>query len=467
MNREREFIKNTVILGFGNFFPKLLSFITIPIVSGYLTKTEYGTYDYINSLVTFFAQLATLQVSTAVFRYLIESRNNKEKCKSIITNAYVFSVPLMIIVSLFPLLLFRNEIILIKILIIFYFLIYVLYGMTGQVARGLSYNKIYAVSSVVNAVINAICIVVLVYGKRQGLVGMLLALTLSYFLSTLVIFCKLKLWKYVEGRLLSISVIRELLAYSLPMIPNSISSWILKLSDRIILTSVLGAEANAIYGMANKIPSLLSLVQTVFVMAWQENASIAVNDRDADIYYTKIFKRIFVLLSTSSMLLISVTPWLFRILIKGDYGESYLQIPILVIADFFYCLCAFQGGIYIAHKKTKQVAFTTAAAAVINFLVNVSFVRCIGVTAASISTLIAYLILYCFRCYNIKSFQSVSYSLHTQLLFIPMFVITLTLFVQKNNALDIVNVSINLIIFFILNRDFVELLLKKVKKEVK
>lgn len=463
MKREHEFVKNTLILSIGNFLPRVLSIITVPIISGYLTKNEYGTYDYVNSLVTFFAHIATLQISTAAFRYLIECRSDENKSSTIITNAYAFALPLMVLVSLFPVFLFADANIWTRTLICLYFLAYVLHGMTGQIARGLSYNKVYAFSSIVNAVFNAAGIVVFVYGTRQGLIGMLLAITIAYIVSTAIIVFRLRLWQRIKIKFFSRSIIKELLSYSLPMIPNSISSWVLKLSDRVVLTSAIGAEANAIYGMANKIPSLLSMIQTVFVMSWQENASVAVNDDDADVYYTKMFKRIFVLLCSSSMVLIGCTPWLFSILIKGDYGAAYYQIPILIVADFFYCLCAFQGGIYVAHKKTKHVAITTAMAAVINFLVNIALVNYIGITAASASTLVAYFTLYCFRCHNTKSFQPLSYSLHTQFIFLPLLAFTAVVFSIKNTVMNYVNLSMSLIVFLVANREMAGMILKKVK----
>ena len=50
MNRERSLVKNTLILSIGTVIPKFASFIVLPILTGYLTKTEYGIYDLITVL---------------------------------------------------------------------------------------------------------------------------------------------------------------------------------------------------------------------------------------------------------------------------------------------------------------------------------------------------------------------------------------------------------------------------------
>ena len=41
MSREGKLAKSTLILSIGTFLPKLASFVTLPILSGYLTKPEY------------------------------------------------------------------------------------------------------------------------------------------------------------------------------------------------------------------------------------------------------------------------------------------------------------------------------------------------------------------------------------------------------------------------------------------
>ncbi len=43
-SRESKLIKNTAILSIGVFFPKLAVFITLPILTGCLSKEEYMVY---------------------------------------------------------------------------------------------------------------------------------------------------------------------------------------------------------------------------------------------------------------------------------------------------------------------------------------------------------------------------------------------------------------------------------------
>lgn len=78
MEREKALAKNTIIIGFGTFLPKVASIITLPIVTGSLTKAEYGTYDLLLTLISLVLPLATLQIQTAAFRFLVQIREKKK-----------------------------------------------------------------------------------------------------------------------------------------------------------------------------------------------------------------------------------------------------------------------------------------------------------------------------------------------------------------------------------------------------
>lgn len=102
MNRERALLKNTIIIAIGTILPKMTTFITLPVITASLTQIEYGTYDLITTLVSFFLPMFTLQVQAAAFRFLIEYRGNKIKTRSVITNILFFIIPVSIL-SLFVL----------------------------------------------------------------------------------------------------------------------------------------------------------------------------------------------------------------------------------------------------------------------------------------------------------------------------------------------------------------------------
>jgi O-antigen/teichoic acid export membrane protein len=249
------------------------------------------------------------------------------------------------------------------------------------------------------------------------------------------------------------------------MVPNNLSTWVLKLSDRLIITAFLGIEANAVYSVANKIPNILSLAQSVLVMAWHENASIAVDDADASKYYTEMLDTTFSLMFGCTALLIAGTPIMFWLLIKGDYAEAYYQMPLLILAMFFFVMSSFFGGIYIAHKRTANVGITTVVAAIVNLSIDLLFVRVIGIWAGSISTLVAYFVLYIYRMLNCQKFQPLNVNYKKQILQILALIIMLVMCFMQQKVINCTNFVVGITLFCIFNREMVGKIANKVLKK--
>ena len=62
MSREGKLAQNTLILSIGTFLPKFAALVTLPILTGYLTKEEMGTYDLVTVLVSLILPSATLKL---------------------------------------------------------------------------------------------------------------------------------------------------------------------------------------------------------------------------------------------------------------------------------------------------------------------------------------------------------------------------------------------------------------------
>lgn len=462
MRREEQLQKNTFILALGNFLPKLVSIVTLPIVTACLTKSEYGTYDLISTMVMLLIPIATLQIQSSAFRFLIDCRSDQQKSASVITNILIVIFPASFIVSIGIILFWPNMIIGVKALIGVYFFLDAIQSTVGQVARGLGMNRVYSAASVILSVINGIGIILALSIKNTGLIGVIASLVVANIVAILYQIAMIKIWRYIRLSKIALNVIKKLLKYSWPMVPNNLSSWVLRLSDRLIITAVLGVEANAIYAVANKIPNLLSIAQSVMVMAWQENASLAVKDKDASEYYSKMFIRIFSLMIGCTALLIGFMPMIFRLLIRGDYDASYIQMPILILGMFFYCMSSFQGGIYIAHKKTTSVGITTIIAAGVNLFVNLLLVKFIGITASSLSTLTAYLFLYIFRQIDIQKYQKIDFHIKKQVCYIFIIIVMLILCYMRIFWGDTINILLGIVVFIILNNSIFKWIILKV-----
>ena len=423
MSREKALVKNTAIISIGTFLPKVVSFITLPIVTAGLTQIEYGTYDLITILVSFFLPMVTLQIQAAAFRFLLDYRENKEETDRVITNVFLFviSVSFFSLVLLFFILSFLSMAV--RLLICLYFFCDILVLSARQIVRGLDNNMLYSFSAVLESALNMILIVSTIKIGGGGITALMFSLTTATMAGLLILLIKGNFVERFDLSLADRALLFEMLHYSLPLVPHVLSDWILRLSDRIVITTFMGLEATAIYAVANKIPAILTLVQNTFSYAWQENASLASNDVDEDIYYTQMFQTVAKILSGATALLIAVTPVIFKILVKGDYEEAYRQMPILLLGMFFSIYSAFIGGIYVAHKKTKNMALTTMAAAGINLILDLLLINQLGIYAASISTLCSYIFLMVYRMWDIRKSHKIIYKIKQLILYIFMMIV--------------------------------------------
>ena len=410
--------------------------MTLPILTGYLTKEQYGTLDLVSLLVSLLLPVATLQIHTAAFRFLIDHKHDREKAKLYFSNILAFVA--------------------LKIWICIYFLFDILVAEARQITRGLSRNLDYSISSIVSAMVRMVFIVLLVKALHYELTGAVVALAISPVLSLAYLFVRVRMYELIDFSLFDPQVLKEMLAYSWPMVPNNMSMWVMRVSDRFVVTLFMGVAANAVYAVANKIPSLLSLAQSTFTLAWQENASIVSKDKDAAEYYSKMFSVMLNLYAGFLGLLIACTPILFALLIRGSYEEAYQQMPVLFLGMFFSCMSTFLGGIYIAFKATKSVGISTMLAALCNFVVDLALIRYIGLYAASGSTLISYAFLFAYRMADVRKLVAIRYNVWQMIFTMSFLIVESALCYINSFYTNCVNVVLGTIIFLVLNKELVK-----------
>ena len=469
MSREGKLAKNTLILSIGTFLPKLASIITLPVLTGCLTQSEMGTYDVILILESLFLPTATLQIQTAAFRFLIDARDDKEKVKEIMTTIMVFAVPVSI-AALAVLYFVMGKVnrmaqmdSSVRILICMYFFIDSLVSISLQMVRGINDNMVYSISAILSSVGKMIFAVICVYWLRAGLKGTVISLLMSVVFALAFLIFKAKIYRYIDLRYFNRRKLGEMLRYSWPMVPNCMSSWIMRVSDRFVVIFFMGIEANAVYVVANKIPGLLSIAQNTFTMAWQENASVVSKDRDASEYYSSMFRTMFDLMAGFFGLLIAATPVLFKLLIRGNYAAAYKQIPILFLGMFFFSMSTFLGGIYVAYKESRSVGITTTAAAAMNLIVDIATIRWIGLYAASGSTLVSYLFLFIYRSIDVQRIVKVKYSLTHVLAILAIMTCESVMCFMQMPVLNVINLLLGCVVFMVINKSFVRAVLRKGK----
>lgn len=461
--REKSFIKNTIIIFLSKFCTQFLSFFLLPFFTALLSTEEYGYFDLYSTYAWLLAIFLTLQLENGIFRFLIDKRENNSEIKNIITNGIiVILVQLLIFMSIYFICLK-----ILKIKNIEYIFIMTLstslLNLMLQISRGLGKNIEYGLASIISGSSNVLLCILFIKYLSMKLSGIVLAYVFSNILALLFLIFKIKIYKYISFSVLSKNKIKELIKYSFPLIPNSISSWIMSISDKIMISFLLGVSFNGIYSVSTKFSLLISHIFNVFSLSWTESASMSNNDEDRSIYFSKIINIVFLLCSFMCLLILAAMPIIFKILIKEPYFDAYKYIPILICASFFELFSILIGGVFIALKLPKEIATTTILGGIINILINIFFMKKYGLIIASLSTLISYIYIALARYLKISKYVKIKLNYFNFFIITIMYIIIVAFYYSQSIIFSIVCEFMILIIFILMNHKFLIQFLKKYK----
>lgn len=465
-NRGAQLVKNTIIVAIGQICTKFITFFLLPLYTSILSAKEYGIVDLLNTYISLLIPIAFLQMNQAIFRFLIDVRTNENEKKKLISTCLIFVFFQSIIYLLFFIIissLIKNEY---KFFLLSNVIVCMLSDLVLQISRGLGDNKTYSQGSLISGAGAVILNVLFIAIFKYGAYGMLLATLMSNFFGFIYVFFKKKLFKYIKYDCFDLKKLKELLKYSLPLIPNQISWWIVNASDRIIISSILGIAYNGIYSAANKFSGICISIFSVFNMTWSESASLHINDEDSSKFFSDIVNKTVKLFSCLCILIICIMPFIFKYLITGsEYSSAYYQIPILMLATLFNILVSLFGSIYVALKKSKEIAKTSVYSAIINILINVLLIKYIGLYAASLSTFIAYFLMSIYRYIDIQKYVKINIEKNFIILSIILFIITIILYYIKIKFLCFIVFMITIAYSIFFNKKIIEDLFLFVKNK--
>ena len=404
MNQKKQLMKNTIIIAIGKLSTQIISYLLLPLYTSQLDPSEYGNYDFICTLSVFLCPIITLLMEESMFRYLIDA-DSKVQRKKIITQTIIYTFFGTVLFTIIAALImgFGTDYTPMYITAIITFVISnILIGLSNALSRGLGKIKLYSVSNFILGISTIILNIVFILALNAGAEGLLWANTIANAFTAIVILAILKLPKYI-GKI-DKPLMKDMIKYSIPLVPNSISWSIINMSDRIILTQMVSSAANGIYAMANKFPNIINVLYGYFYTAWKESAAKIVKEDNKNQYYNSIYHDAKRFLYAITICLIAVMPFAFPIFINEAYDEAYVYIPIVMIATYYSNLSSFYGGIFSAYKDTKIMGTTTIVAAVINLVIDLLLVNWLKIYAACFSTLIANLIVYFYRKKKLKKY---------------------------------------------------------------
>lgn len=467
MNKNKELVKNTIIIFIGKFCTQFITLLLLPLYTHFLSTEDYGYIDLIQTYLTFFIPLILLKIDAGIFRFLIDARKSEEEKNKIITNGiFIMFVELIISTILFAVAVkifsIKYSILIVMNLISLSVLTFLL-----QIVRGIGKNKQYSFSSIIAAIVTIVLNLIFLVGFHKNGKYVLIASLISNIICTIYLLIVNKIFKNVKIKYIDKKLIKDLLKYSIPMIPNELSWWIVHVSDRTIISYALGVAANGIYSVSCKFSNILSSIFNIFNLSWQESAALHINDTDKDEFFSNVINKVFNLFICFCIGILACLPFVFELLIKDSYREAYKYVPILLLANIFSVLIGLIGSIYVAKKMTKEVAKTTMIAAIINLTIDIALIKVIGIYAAAISTLVSYMLLAIYRYIDVQKYVKVKIPIKNIVVNSIIFILVVVLYLYNNIALNVINLLLCILYAIIVNKELLIEFKKVIGKKVK
>ena len=395
MSRYLKLGKNVALLSIGNFASKILGFLLVPFYTAVLSTEEYGISDLISTTIALLSPIFTLLINEATIRFALDKNEDKKQ---------IFTISSIVVLAGFIVMLLFSPLIRLTALreyywyFVLYFLVSNIHTMIMQFVKGIEHMVVYTITGLLETILFIVCNLIFLLGFDMGIQGYLMAYIISSFCSSLFLFFKEKMWNYVcPIKKIDVLKVREMLRYAIPMIPNSLGWWISTSSDKYILGFFSGITAVGIYSVSYKIPSILSIVTSIFLVAWQISAVEGFGTSDFNKFYSDIYKRLVEFLAIITALLVLLAKPLGSILFSEDFFQAWLYTPVLVMAYMFSALSGFLGTVYTSSKKSERLFFSSMIGAVGNIILNIILIPFWGAMGAAVATLLSYFVMYVVR----------------------------------------------------------------------
>lgn len=458
-NRDKNLAKGTIVYAIGTIGSRVLSFIIVPLYTYYIVPSELGIYDLLQSTVSLLTPIISMQIADAAFVWMVQGKEKNENC---ITAVYKY----LICMSLLTVLIISVVNVFWSIPYCFCFVCMLLtsrwMATLQKLLRGLKRQKLFAVSGIIYTFVFLILNLIQIVGLEMGVISLFQSSIIANIVVILFMLVKVKELRVIDIHCSVWKLQKELLKFSIPVVPNQLNWWIVNSSDRYVIRFFLGNAANGIYSIAYKFPSVLQMLFQIFYQSWQDS-TLGDKEEDGGVFYTKIFKLYYKVGFTILLPLIPFTKVFIELIMNQSYRDASSYISFLYLGTVFQAFSNFMGVSYLKNGKTALASSTTIFGAIINIVVNIALIRFIGLHAASISTFASFLVVFFIRSHQTKNSMKIIIDWKS---FASLFAVSLLMSiicVFSSFKIDVCLTLVGGIFFVTFNREFVGSVIAKVK----
>lgn len=393
----KQLAKEVAIYGAGDVLLRATAFITMPIYTRIFSVDDYGILNFVLTITGLLGAVLILGGDSAYARYFFEAKEHEQR--QIVTSSWFGFLALWscaVIAIFVPLAGFFSQwsfgsaeegrffaIALVTAPVV------LINQLCGQALRNQFRARLFTVLNVTTTLLTIGISLYAVTRLQMGLAGVLMG-TLAA--AILVLPVRIFTVRDLLRPVFSLTVVLEMLAFGLPLVPASLAIWVFMSSDRILLGKMSTLDQLGLFAVATSVASILVLINGAISQAWSPHAYhvFETQPEQARVFYGQVMTY---LLIGFGILVVGVTAFsgvLLRVLAAPAFAPSALAVGPMalgIMANATVNITAL--GISLV-KKTKYLAIATWIAAGVNVVLNLVLIPRWGMLGSSWAMAVTY-----------------------------------------------------------------------------
>lgn len=393
-------LKSGVWYTIANFLLKGAVFLTTPIFTRLLTKTDVGIFSNYSAWVNVFIIIFTIEIPASIN---LARFDYKDKLDSYISSSLVLTT---ISTCLFFLLgLFLKDIFIkfIRVSDFSYYLIFVyvlfypaleMYQLKWRIEYKYRMSVALSVISTLVSLGFSLFLTLTMDNKLEGRI-------VGFYTPLILINVAVFFFAFVKCHKVDVSFWPYILKISFPLVWHLLGAQLLLSSDRIMITNICGEESNAIYSVAGTCCVIPQVLWSSMNNAWSPWAYEQMDNHN----YAKLkqmSKPYCLFFGFATICLLLIGPELLLLLGGRSYMVGLDLMPVLIISYVFQFVYSLFVNVEFYHKKQYIIAVGTIIAAALNVALNSLLLPLFGYRIAAYTTLVGYAVMFLIHYFVVR-----------------------------------------------------------------
>lgn len=440
--------KESFIYGFAGVLSKFLSIFLVPIYTRVFSTEEYGTIGLITTTMSLLQILAVLALDNSAARWFYETEATSYRKQTIASWVWC-----QLVVSIF---LGAGMVVaadgLAKLIIEdpganLYFrlsgIALPMLSLSSVVVKWLRFQRRATATMVYTVVTNTLTVlltILFVVVLHRGLEGVYLAQLISAVVNALLVIIIMGDW--VNPKYFRWPMLKEMLAFGLPLIPASLAFWVVNLSSRYFVQFYNSTSDVGLFQLGANIAMLTALVTNAFQQAWGPFSMSIYKRPESRQVYANVFL-VFTCLTVSLCLAVALfAPEIIRIIATESYLGASTVVGVLSLSYVFIGLNYFANVGPTIVKDMRPLGIATILSAVIYLLLSFILVPRYGMFGAGLSTLLSQAFVPIFVFYRAQQLYPIPYR------FAPAagFLVYSVILVTASSLIDVTNLWLAILV---------------------